>query len=358
MLVKRILPNDGEEGEGNGGGPVSAEDQVNDFQVFDKQGALTSYRKYLESEGNADESEAEADEEKDTQEQETETLSDDEDFEDDDVADEAEEGGEADKRPKRRVTAKQRINQLTKRSREAERENQELRERLARIEGQLTGSEKSDTSEQGGGTEKPKSESADTDDLKEPDPNEYEFGEIDPKFARDLAKYESRKAVQAYKQEQDQKQQQEAAERQAKELQTSYQSMVERGAKAYDDFQETVVDRANSGGFPLSQEAALMILESDVGEHVAYKIASDKGVAEKLNQLSGPKLARAIGRLEAQISSEQGASSKKSKPKASDAPSPVKRSRGAGGQFETPPETSDFAAFEQRVMREQRKKRG
>lgn len=98
-----------------------------------------------------------------------------------------------------------------------------------------------------------------------------------------------------------------------------------------------------------------MILDSDVGEHVAYRIANDTDLANKLANMQGAKLAREIGRLEAQYSSDDA---KPKKPKAPKAPAPpTKRARGAGGRFETPPETSDFAAFEASVMAKEKRRR-
>lgn len=270
-----------------------------------------------------------------------------EDAEDDDADDEdgSDEGGDDDEeRPKKRKTAKARIAELTKARREAERkeaaqaeENAELRARLDALEKKLTGDDDD-------GNTDGKGDSNADDDEGRPDPNKFKYGELDPEFQEALLDWKVDKRLNKEKAEREKAQKSEAAEQQAQEIRESYDQKIDIGIAEYDDFEDVVVKAADEGKFPLTQETAMMVLESDVGHHVIYQIASDNDLAKKLAGMTPQQQAREFGRLEAQYTSKDAPKPKK---KASAAPVPPSRAvKGGGAPKKFDPSSASFEELE------------
>jgi hypothetical protein len=84
------------------------------------------------------------------------------------------------------------------------------------------------------------------------------------------------------------------------------------------------------------------IISSEDGPAVAYHLASNPDEARRIAALDPVSQIRALGRLEAKLSTPAAPTAKT----ATDAPMPTTQVRGAGGRFGTSPDTQDFAAFE------------
>lgn len=240
----------------------------------------------------------------------------------------------------------------------AERKTSDLERRLAALEAggvkvPLTGDTK---------------KANDADATKEPDPKDFEFGEVDAKFIRALARWEAKQEIaEASKKTQTQTRAADEAVAQA-EFTEKKAAFEDAGLEAFDDFQEVVIDTVNlpesdPAYWPLSATVGQLLLESDHGPAIARQLASDTKEAKRVNKLSAPQQAAWFGRQEAKLESQKDASGQnKDKPEGADragreapketprtvsrAPIPLNRGRGTGGNKQPSDATTDFAAFE------------
>lgn len=236
----------------------------------------------------------------------------------------------------------------------AERKNAELERRLAALEtggkAPLTG----DTKKANDGV---------TD--KEPDPKDFEFGEVDAKYIRALARFEAKQEIAAASQTQQDKSRTAEDERLQAEFTEKRAAFEDAGLDQYEDFQEVVLDtvtlpKSDPAAWPLSATVGQLLLESDHGPAIAYQLASDIKEAKRVHALSPAQQAAWFGRQEAKLSSETDGKvkpeeaagairqpSKEAPPRSvSRAPLPASRGRGAGGNKQVGGATTDFAAFE------------
>lgn len=241
----------------------------------------------------------------------------------DDEAETGENGtGEADgeqqgDKPKGK-TVQQRIDELTAKAREAERREAEARAELERLK-------------------KPEAKAEEGDKPKDgpPDPNDYEFGEVDVKFITDTARYEAR---QEYARQAEEGRVVEAISK----LDAKWETNKAAAAERYPDFDDKVTASASRGEWPCPLPVSLAIKDSEVGADVAYHLATHVDEAKALAGMHPLEQARAFGRLEARfLNREQGERKTTSAP-----PPPDNRVRGAGGKFAVSADTPDFAAFE------------
>lgn len=219
-----------------------------------------------------------------------------------------------------------RIDELTAKQREAEREAAELRRKLDEYEK----ANKSDDKDQ------PKERNPD----ERPNPNDYEFGEADSKYIEDLAEW---KADMRWNERERQK----ALDTQVQEIEDGWTKKVnsdETKAK-YADFDEKVTKGADRGDWDLSPIGVVLVKASPVSDDVAYHLATNPEESRRIAQLNPIEQAQEFGRLEGRFMNSGGSTPA---PKvASDAPPPPSnRSRGAGGKFQTSPDTDDFGAFD------------
>lgn len=288
-----------------------------------------------------------------------------------DVA-EDEDGGEpdpADDKGKRRSKpASQRIAEERWRRGEAERERDELRARIATLEG--------------------KPAETVTEPPVEPDPADFEFGAADPEYTKALIKHSTETEAHKRSEAEAERSKADAAVNEQRAMQQRVHEGVQKAetdAKAkYEDFDARIEAAVEArGGEPLPPVLTVALGVSPVGGDLIYRLATDDAVSEKLEKLAkgGPQamnaLALAMGELEGEyidgtddsdldtsdpldmqrmlgrMRARLAGKGVKAKPvvKPTEAPEPPEhRARGGAGRFEVAGDTKDFAAFEAKVM--------
>lgn len=266
-------------------------------------------------------------------------------------------------RRKPKVPAKARIAELTKARRDAEREAAALRARLEELEAKRPQADDGDKGDKGDDAEadkKPaiivKDENGNT--LEEPDPRKYKYGEVDSAYLRDLRKYDRLALKAEIAQEQERTRQEQAAQRQAEELNTARERLIEDGGSRYDDFDDVVVQGAAQGAFALDQATFEMAAESEVGADILYHLAKNPATSVKVAQMNEREKARYLGRLEAALETRVRGKEPPKKRKGPQAAPPPKSHtpRGRGGRFTNPASSTNFADFEAAWERSQQKR--
>jgi hypothetical protein len=250
-------------------------------------------------------------------------------------------GKEGEETPPKK-TAQERINEITRARRDAERRAEAAEQRTRELEARLNAPPR----------EEPKKEDL-ADDPDAPKPDDYEYGELDSRYIRALAEHAADKRFATLRARDEQTQQERAQrEKQEKNLE-HFETLIERGSKVHDDFYEKVVVGSEKGEWPMSEVIGQMALESDVGNDILYHLATNVEEADRIYRSSPAEQARYFGRMEARFSpAGQAAASGdtgKPAPRTPKAPPPVETARGAGGQFQAGADTEDFAAFEARA---------
>lgn len=230
----------------------------------------------------------------------------------------------------------ERINEITRQARTAERERDAARQELADLKAgkqPLTASQAATT----------------TTLLVAPDPKDFEFGELDTKYISALAKYEVRVELAEDRKVRDAETGAKAQETALAEFQVRVDAFAEKGAEKFDDFNDLVIEGAKAGDWNLSQTIGELILDSDYGHEIAHMLASDPAEAARIFKLPASAQAAKFGRLEAKFEAEAAGETSApapKEPKVSTAPPPLKTPRSNAGQFQVDGSTKDFAAFE------------
>jgi hypothetical protein len=188
----------------------------------------------------------------------------------------------------------------------------------------------------------------------EPDAKDYQGGEFDPRYIRDLARYEARKAAT----ETSRKSQESASSREAaaaaEETQRQIEEFADKASEVYDDFREVVFDDSNK----FSPTLVALTIESEFGAQIAYELASDPKEQRRIANLPAAAQAKWFGKREAELESSSKAkdanegdgagagADASSKPKPKAPPPPQHQSKGNGGTGQVSAATTDFAAFE------------
>lgn len=216
---------------------------------------------------------------------------------------------------KPRRSAQERINEAVKAQREAEREREYWREQALRSQ-----SEPQQRRE-------PQVETQDA----EPDPSDYDHGELDARFIRDHATFHAKKA---FREEQAQA---EARNR----TQTVRQTFEQRVQEQFPEGEPDGLAR-----FRNLETVPVAVNDILAASEVAPKLADYLGAnPRELNRISAlpPTLqARELTKIELKLATPPAPTAKI----ATDAPEPTPQVRGAGGRFKPAPDTDDFAAFE------------
>lgn len=227
--------------------------------------------------------------------------------------------------PKPKKTAQQRIDELTWAKNEAERREQATQERL---EAALA-------------AQKPAPAARSADDV--PDPNEYEFGEEDAAYIRDVTRFETKRELQA------EFEAKEARRETERTMATARQAFETRKAQAFPDG-ETDGFKAFCAVEKVPVVLNDVIMISDVGPQLAAHYGDNPADLQRLSalplHLQAYEIAKVEGRLTAPTAPATAETPKPQPKIATDAPNPAPQVRGSGGQFKVSPDTDDFAAFD------------
>lgn len=273
---------------------------------------------------------------------------------DDDDDDGAEDGAaeDGDPSPKKKKRGPQhRINQAVKKQRTAERRAEAAE---ARAEAAEAKNGKELTDDGAGGTGEEADGSAELQKPDVTDTKKYPYGELDSNYQEDLTQYRVDKTLAARDQKREAKEQETAAEEAKEAWNTKYEDKVAEGIEAYEDFDEIVVKGADNSEFPLTPETAMMALDSPVGHHVLYEIATKPKLAKKMAQMSLVEQAKQFGRLEARYET-----TKKPKSKHKIVPNtrpPASRRKGGGGTKKFDAKVGSFEDFEKQVNADQQRR--
>lgn len=257
--------------------------------------------------------------------------------------------------PKKKQNFQERMNEVTRARREAERRAEAAERRAAQLEEKLRQAPPKEEQS----PKKPDKPAADEVDPNAPNPDDYEFGELDSRYIGDLAEYRADKRFAELRADDDKKRREREQQDHQTEARAKFNDMVDKGSAKYEDFYEKVVEGSEKDVWPLSQEIGELILSSDVGDEIAYHLATHPEEAERIYLAAPLEQARIFGKLEVKFSAGQAAASGdgngatketgKPAPKPPKAPAPVEQARGTDGKFQASADSEDFAAFEARV---------
>lgn len=186
-----------------------------------------------------------------------------------------------------------------------------------------------------------------TQPLEEPNPADFQYGEVDPKYLDARVEYRVQKELadkQATAAAEQETQQQEAANAQ---LRDQWDDIGNRGIEAYEDFEAVVLAAANENKWALTKTMAEEIPKSPVAVDIAYHLAKNPKTAANIAKKSIIEQGKELGKLEAAIINKKKLAS--SKVPGAVPPPQGRKPRGNGGKFTTHGATTDFAAFEQHV---------
>lgn len=268
-------------------------------------------------------------------------------------SEEEEEDEESEPKPeekgkKSKTSYQERINELTRARREAERQNAELLRRLEALE---TRSNKDSAQEPTvqeqlpQGAPDPKATDKDGNPV-------YPLGEFDPDYIRDIsqfvAKEEFRKLQEAQKQEAEKRQLMETQQA----LQASWNSKLEKAEEVIPEIREHIselVDVFHGIDPSYGEYLAMTIMQCENGPAVMEYLSQNIGEAQKI-VASGPAAAtRAIGRLDGKLESlyvRSGEDAKRNKKTSAAPPVPTSVTRGSRGQPTVRGDTDNLDAFE------------
>ncbi len=218
--------------------------------------------------------------------------------------------------PKAKKTAQDRIDELTRARREAEREAKYFRDLYE-------------------GKAQPQRETAKDEGPKAPDPNDFDMGDMDPRYLDALVDFRVQQGL-------DKVQSRVAQDLHLQAGARVWEARQDEARAKFADYDEKVIDGAHN--WPCTPEMAEAIRTSDAGGEVAYHLASNPDEARRIATLAPIAQARELGRIEATLTATP-----KDPPsvKTTNAPKPPQaQARGAGGQFMPNAATPNFAEFE------------
>tara|TARA_R110000772_G_scaffold2839_1_gene10299 strand:+ start:8418 stop:9512 length:1095 start_codon:yes stop_codon:yes gene_type:complete len=262
---------------------------------------------------------------------------------------EEESSGDAeDPKPKRKLSPQQRINQIRRKAGDADRRADAAEARAVAAEERISALEKGLTPDAEAAKDK---EEATSNGLVKPDVTDaekYPYGELDSNYQADMVDYRVDTKLAERDQKSETTKQEASAQVEAQQWATKYEDTIDKGIEAYEDFDEVVVQAADRKEYALTPETAMMGLDSPVGEHVIYAIASDKELASKIAKMSVVNQGREFGRLEARFTDKPKHQENNIIPNT--AP-PASRRRGNSGNGKFDAEHASFEDFEKEMSR-------
>lgn len=198
-----------------------------------------------------------------------------------------------------------------------------------------------------------------------PDPNEklpdgkdkYPLGEYDPTYVRDLAKFEVAQELKTLEETRKAKEREASQNAQLEELHESWNNKLTPAQERYPDFVQKSQDLLESFTDldPAYEDyLSATIMGMDYGPDVLYYLASNPAEATSIFKSGATKATIALGRLEAKFA-EAEAEKTLARPKVSQAPNPPPTVRGAApAKMPVAPDTDDLDAFERELFKKKR----
>jgi predicted transcriptional regulator len=270
-----------------------------------------------------------------------------------DVEDDESEDEEVDEAPppeqKKKSRFQERIDELTAKAREAERQLNELKTRL-------------DSPKQDAKTAPaPQATQDDT----APDPNElredgtpvYQLGEFDPQYIRDLTKHTFEAEFRSRQTQEQQSAEQAEMQRQKDALQTEWNSKLEPARERYPDFMDKSSELISSlSDVPpaYGEYLTATLMSMDHGPDVLYYLAQNPAEARKIVDAGAAKATVMLGRIEARFLDEGEA---KKQVRVSRAPEPPTRTNKGTAVIKpkVQADTDDLDAFSSEFFKKRRK---
>ena len=175
-----------------------------------------------------------------------------------------------------------------------------------------------------------------------PNPEKYQYGELDPQYVSDLADFRAELKIASFREElrkeQETKQQADAAQREVAARLEKAEKITNDGVSKYGDFDEAVVPWAES------QDPAKMLAffeaasETSVGADIFYHLAKNPTEADHVMSLAPMQQLIWMARFEAKAATP-------APKKVTQAPEPLAAARGSGGRYAVSDTTDDLDAF-------------
>lgn len=324
-------------------------DDTNELDAFEQDFFQTAPAEdeVIEDEAPEDEDhednplDTEADEEAEVEDEESEAEDEDEEEEEPDEVPE----------PPKRKSAKERINELTAKAREAERREQALLKRLEALEA----SEKEVKAE-----DKPPLRDVLPDGAPQPDATGedgealYPLGEFDPLYIRDLTRFTIKAENEAIRETRQQEELAAKMEAEKKEIQETWVSRLDAIEEEIPDIRDGISDLTDTFAElepNYGEYLATLLMSSEQGPRIMHYLSQNLSEAQKI-VASGPAAATlALGRLEARFITTRVKEETKRNVKKSSAPTPPETSsKGRGSKFDTKDDTEDLDAFERKFF--------
>jgi hypothetical protein len=272
---------------------------------------------------------------------------------------------QAEKPRKPRDDPKARVEQATAREAAAKREAAEWRRRAEAAEAAVKTPEPKPAAQHA---------KAPVDDDPEPNPADYEHGEFDPKYLREVAKHEGRRAsreeIQRHRQATDTQREEQRVDRVRGERHEAWRTRIAAAIERDPSLDVQVsgdvvaaLEAAQSrrNGQPVSKLAAIgdVLLDSDVSHALMRHLSEHPDDFQRLSTLHPIQIVRELGRLEARMDAASPPGTAPRAPQLSQAKPPVRPVTGAPSTSDEDPDAIDdfdrFKAVNDRRDRERRR---
>lgn len=120
-----------------------------------------------------------------------------------------------------------------------------------------------------------------------------------------VARQEAKRELEAFKSETKKEREESTKAKAQSEFNALVESVIEAGRKAYADFDATINDAVEDGVLPTKGPLYEAIMDSDMGEKLAYHLAKNPADAERIQKLSVLGQIRELGKLEDKLSAKK-----------------------------------------------------
>lgn len=244
----------------------------------------------------------------------------------------------------KKLTARERIEQLNAKFREEERLRLATEARVAELERKLQNPEPEVKTR-----EKVEVKGPSPDDKDEKGEDKYPLGEYDPEYIRDLHRHEAAEAKRELEQTIVRQQQEAVKAAEIQQVATEWSTRVAAATERLPDLAEKAIElerHLSDTPQEIVESLAMTVMTLENGPDVLYYLAQNVEEARRIAQ-GGPQALIALGKIDAMVKPTIKAEVKK----VTEAPEPPPRTRGVQGKFGVAPDTDDLSAFEREFFR-------